>query len=92
MNAESRLPKLESLSFDGALNWFSGMQAKGLMFHPDDEPADIEAVSTGGKLFSDNEVSEARFVIEELFSVLGDEVYEAAYPVVMNSLGLQLDA
>lgn len=36
MNSESRIPELNAVSFDGALQWFAEMQCRGLLFHPDD--------------------------------------------------------
>jgi hypothetical protein len=92
MNTQSRIPKLNSSSFDGALMWFAEMQTKGLMFHPDDDPAEMLRVCDWQRMFSDPEVSEVRFVMNELFTNLGDEVYAAAYPIVMNAYGLQLDS
>ena len=92
MQIESRIPKLRDVSFDSALMWFSQMQSQGLLFHPDDDPATIERIADQVGVFSPPEVAEVRFVMSELFANLGDGVYEAAYPVVMNSYGLQLDS
>lgn len=92
MNTQSRIPKLSSTNFDGALVWFSEMQTKGLIFHPDDDPAEIVSIGDWKKMFSDPEVSEVRFVMNELFTNLGDEVYAAAYPIVMKAFGQYLDA
>lgn len=92
MNVESRIPKLHSVSLDGALVWFAELQANGLMFHPDDDPAELHRIEDGRRTFSDAEVSEVRFAMDVLFAELGEGVYDAAYPVVMNSYGLRLDA
>jgi len=92
MNSQSRIPKLNSLSVDGALVWFSEMQTKGLIFHPDDDPAEIVSIGDWKRTFSDPEVSELRFVMGELFNSLGDAVYEASYPIVMKAFGQHLDA
>ncbi|MBD5804502.1 hypothetical protein AZOA_39450 [Azoarcus sp. Aa7] len=92
MHPGSRIPQLHATSFDGALSWFSEMQVDGLMFHPDDDPAEISRIADGKRVFTDEEAAEVRFVLSALFSALGDEVYEAAYPVVMKSAGLRLDA
>jgi hypothetical protein len=32
MNSESRIPELNAVSFDGALQWFAEMQCRGLFF------------------------------------------------------------
>ncbi len=92
MNTQSRIPQLQSSTFDGALLWFSELQTKGLMFHPDDDPAEMVRIGDWQNIFSESEVSEVRFVMNELFTNLGDAVYEAAYPIVMNAYGLHLDA
>ncbi len=92
MKIESRIPPLDSVSFDAALLWFAEMQHRGLLFHPDDDPTDMILIATGEKLFSDQEAEEARSAIDQLFATLGEAVYEAAYPVMMNACGQRLDA
>ena len=49
MNSESRIPELNAVSFDGALQWFAEMQCRGLLFHPDDDPADITVIRNGDR-------------------------------------------
>ncbi len=80
------------VEFDGALQWFAEMQCLGLLFHPDDDPADIFVIRSGERLFRNRETEEVRFVLDELFAALGDDVYKAAYPVMMNACGIRLDA
>ena len=92
MNSKSRIPELNAVSFDGALQWFAEMQCRGLLFHPDDDPADIVVIQSGERMFQNRETEEVRFVLDALFAVLGDGVYEAAYPVMMNACGIRLDA
>jgi len=93
MHTQSRIPKLHDTTFDGALLWFSEMQCIKLLFHPEDDPADIIRISSGERLFSNDEVYELRFVLNELEDGLGHEkVIEAAYPIFMKAFGNQLDA
>ena len=92
MNFESRTPELNAVSFDGALQWFAEMQCLGLLFDPDDDPADIVVIRRGERMFRNRETEEVRFVLDELSATLGDGVYEAAYPVMMNACGIRLDA
>jgi hypothetical protein len=93
MEMRSRIPTLREVSFDGALMWFSEMQCRELLFHPEDDPADIFRISDGVPTFSSKEVQEVRFVIEELDNGLGHEkMIEAAYPIAMKAFGNQLDA
>lgn len=93
MHTHSRIPKLHDTTFDGALMWFSELQCSNLLFHPEDDPADIVHISNGEKFFSSGEVNELRFVLNELEEDLGHEkVIEAAYPIFMKAFGNQLDA
>lgn len=93
MQTISRIPKLRDVSFDGALMWFSEMQCQSLLFHPEDDPAEIIRISDGARFFSDVEVAELQFLLGELDTNLGHEkMIEAAYPVFMNAFGIKLDA
>ena len=93
MHTQSRIPKLHDTTFDGALLWFSEMQCGNLLFHPEDDPAEIIRISNGERLFSDGEVNELRFLLGELEEGIGHEkVIEAAYPIFMKAFGNQLDA
>lgn len=69
------------------------MQCSKLLFHPEDDPADIIKIASGEHFFTDGEVQELRFLLNELENDLGhDRVIEAAYPFFMNAFGNQLDA
>jgi len=93
MHTQSRIPKLHDTTFEGALMWFSEMQCSKLLFHPEDDPADIVRIANGERFFSDEEVKELRFLLNELEEGLGHEkVIEAAYPIFMKAFGNQLDA
>lgn len=93
MHTKSRIPKLRDTTFDGALLWFSEMQCSNLLFHPENDPADIIRISSGERTFSDGEVTELRFLLNELEEGIGHEkMIEAAYPIFMKACGIQLDA
>jgi len=93
MQTQSRIPKLLDTTFDGALLWFSELQCSNLLFHPEDDPADIIRISNGERLFSDNEAKIIRFMLNELEKDLGHEkLIEAAYPIFMKACGHQLHA
>ncbi|MDO8991258.1 MAG: hypothetical protein Q7U91_16655 [Sideroxyarcus sp.] len=93
MHTQSRIPKLRDTTFDGALMWFSEMQCSKLLFHPEDDPADIFLISNGERMFSTDEVIELRYVLNEIEEDLGHEkLIEAAYPIFMKAFGNQLDA
>ncbi|HET7832482.1 MAG TPA: hypothetical protein VFK88_05905 [Gallionella sp.] len=93
MHTQSRIPKLRDTTFDGALIWFSELQTSNLLFHPEDDPADIIRISNGEQLFSEEEVQELRAMMNKLEQTIGHEkVIEAAYPVFMKAFGNHLDA
>lgn len=93
MHTQSRIPKLNDTTFDGALMWFSEMQCSELLFHPEDDPADIIRISSGERMFTNGEVVELRFLLNEIEENLGhDKLIEAAYPIFMSAFGNQLDA
>ena len=88
----SRIPEFSDKSFDGMLMWFSEMQVRGLLFHPDDDPADIIRISDSTATFFAPEVKTARTILGEMFELHSDNVYEAVYPIAMIAAGIQLDA
>lgn len=93
MKIESRIPALTEISFDGALLWFSEMKCRELLFHPEDDPAHVIRVADGAHVFSDREVAEVRFLLNEMEEGLGHEnMIEAAYPIFVKAGGIQLDA
>ncbi len=93
MQTTSRIPKLTEASFHGALLCFLQLQCEGLLFHLKDDPDDIFRISDNQKMFTDGEVAEVRFVVDEFEVDIGhDKMIKAAYPVFMNAMGIQLDA
>jgi hypothetical protein len=85
MNSELRIPSLKTVSFDGAVQWFTEMANRGLLFHPDDDPADMILIKTGEPMFSDQEAESARQVLNQLFDALGEDVYEIASPIMRQA-------
>ena len=76
------------MGVEGVLNG-----SQGPLFYPEDDPNDIFRISDNRKMFTDGEVAELRFVLDALEVSIGhDKVIEAAYPVFMNVMGIQLDA
>jgi len=93
MQIESRMPKLSEMPFDGALIWFSEMKCRDLLFHSEDDPADIIRVADGVCAFSAYEQEELRLLLSKMKSRLGHEnVIEAAYPVFLRAERIRLDA
>jgi hypothetical protein len=92
MAVTNRIPECQDHSFDGMLGWFAELSRCDLLIHPDDDPASIVSTETGRKVFSRSEAIAVRSVISKFFKANGDDVYEAAYPIFMKRLGIQLDA
>lgn len=87
-----RIPTCTDFSFDGMLYWFAELSKQELLFHPDDDPAEIVSIADGAEIFSDREVQKLRETLDGMFTLNGDKVYEAAYPIFMKRMGIQLDA
>lgn len=85
----SRIPEYKNQTTAGMNAWFSEMFAKGLLFHPDDSPENIVSIKTGKQIFSFEETIEIKEILNVMFNKFEDEVYEAAYPCFMKSLGIQ---
>jgi len=88
----SRIPEFSEKSFDGMLFWFATMSVRELLFHPDDPAEKIYNIATRKPMFSPVESREAGVILGEMFELHGDNVYEAAYPIFMKRMGIQLDA
>jgi len=88
----SRIPEFSDKSFDGMLFWFATMSVRELLFHPDDPAENIYNIASGEPTFSPAESREANAILKTMFNRFGDEVYEAAYPIFMKRMGIQLDA
>jgi hypothetical protein len=89
---KSRIPEFADKSFDGMQAWFASMSEHELLFHPDDLPKDIIVITTGEPTFSPGECKKTTAILETMFELHGDNVYEAAYPVFMKCMGLRLDS
>jgi hypothetical protein len=92
MDTINRIPACADFSFDGMLFWFAELSKQKLLFHPDDDPADIVSIADGTATFSNEEVEKLREILDGMFTLNGDKVYDAAYPIFMKRMGIQLDA
>jgi hypothetical protein len=88
----SRIPCYTKNSFDGMLIWFSEMSKRGLLFHPDDKPDSIISIFDGKPFFTVDECELISKTLNDMFNAFGDNVYEAAYPIFMKNMGIQLNA
>lgn len=87
----SRIPALRSTSRNGVSEWFEAMGTARLLFHPDDDPAEIVHADSGGKFFSGTEVRELRAIVRSMFRAQGDLVYELGLPAFHRALGITVE-
>lgn len=87
-----RIPSYESNKPDGMLHWFAEMSVRGLLFHPEEDPADIIRIETGERVFDDDEAVAVRAIIGKMESEHGEGMIKACYPVFMSACGQRLDA
>lgn len=88
----SRIPDFANKSREGMSIWFAEMSLRGLLFHPEDEPKDIFMIATNERTFSPDECEKLDGILGDMFSMYGDGVCEAAYPVFMKTMGIRLAA
>lgn len=89
---ESRIPACDSASPDGMLAWFAEMSVRGLLFHPEEDPANIVRIGTWERTFTDSEADRLRRILGNMFAEYGDQTISACYPVFMRVVGQRLDA
>ena len=87
-----RIPAYDPVNPDGMAIWFAEMSARGLLFHPEDDPAEIVSIKDGARTFTDDEAGEVRRIIGSMFAEHGDCAISACYPVFMRACGQRLDA
>lgn len=89
---ECRIPAYDSANPDGMLTWFAEMSVRGLLFHPEEDPAGIVRIGTWERVFTDAEAERIRGILGSMFEKHGDETINACYPVFMRAVGQRLDA
>lgn len=86
---EARIPECGTVDLDGMTKWFEAMAAKGLLFHPEDDPADIISVESGMPVFLTDEVRTVRETLARFFAFDYSMTIEACYPVFMRTAGFE---
>lgn len=88
----NRIPNYNAINPDGMLLWFAEMSARGLLFHPEEDPADIIEIRSGKRTFTDAEADQVRSILEGMQTTHGSGMIDACYPVFMRAVGQRLDA
>lgn len=81
----SRIPALSNTTHAGARKWFTQMQKRELLFHPDDSPSEIIGIADGKPTFTQAECEEVAQALKLMFMHHGDTVYELAFDVVSRT-------
>lgn len=89
---ENRIPAYDSANPDGMQIWFAEMSARGLLFHPEEDPASVVRIGTWERMFTDAEAARIRRILGRMFDQYGDETISACYPIFMRAAGQRLDA
>ncbi len=92
MITTNRIPAVRDFSVNGMTAWFAELDARDLLFHPDESPETLISMDSGRPCFTPTEVAALTSTIDRLFALHGDEVYEAAYPLFMARMGIKPDA
>ena len=79
MQTQSRITYPLSNSYFSMDEWFSKMQTKGLLFHPEDRAADIVEIVSGKPIFSSEECDTLDQIIDAMFEEHGEKVCDVAY-------------
>lgn len=89
---ENRIPAYDLANPDGMQIWFAEMSVRGLLFHPEEDPAEIIRIGTWERSFTDSEADQIRGILGSMFAEHGDETISACYPIFMRAVGQRLDA
>lgn len=89
----NRIPAYHSARPDSMLTWFAEMSVRGLLFHPEEDPANIVRIEDGAPVFTRSEAKTIRKIMCCMHAEHGeDKMIEACYPVFMRAAGQRLDA
>lgn len=91
MNTQNRIPAVPGKSSFALELWFSRLNAKGLLFNPDDRPEDIVSIATGEPAFTTAECALLNESLQILFEHHGDKVREVALRHFHKAMDIQPD-
>ena len=82
----NRIPNFDDKSAAGLRAWMTEMWKRGLLFHPDDDPATIVYVEDSAPIFNKLECRTLAPVIDEMFKLHGDKVYREGHRLMWRHL------
>lgn len=88
----TRIPTFVDKTHEGMARWFAEMAQRNLIFHPEDEPANIIAIKTGQPVFAPDECKAITETLKEMFQLFGDDVCEVCYPILTKTAGFSMQS
>jgi len=76
--AAGRIPAFDNVTLEGMKQWFIEMAERGLLFHPDDAPAEIIHGANCDRTFTDEECATLEPIMARMFAEFGNDIHEAA--------------
>lgn len=89
MQTTSRIPSLPNKSYFAMNRWFQKMQQAGLLYHPDERAEDIVDIETDAPMFDPVECETLDALMDQMFEVHGDAVYEVCLKHVHKAMGIK---
>lgn len=89
MQTTSRIPSLPNKSFFAMNRWFYKMQQAGLLYHPDERAENIVVIETGAPMFDSVECEVLDALMDQMFEVHGDKVYDVCVKHVHRAMGIK---
>ncbi len=75
---ETRIPALRGMTLEDMQAWFAAMAERGLLFHPDDDPATVVNSASTAPVFNENECRSLRMIMDVLFRNFPEHIHDAA--------------
>lgn len=79
----NRIPLISAITPETVREWMQKMNDAGLMFHTEDDPADIICLDTDEPTFNEEEVGQVRAIIARIRDALGSQTEDIAFEVVL---------
>ncbi len=89
MQTTSRIPSLPNKSYFAMNRWFQQMQQAGLLYHPDERAEEIVDIETDAPMFDPAECELLDALIDQMFEVHGDKVYDVCIKHVHKAMGIK---
>jgi hypothetical protein len=86
----NRIPDVKNNSAEAMSLWFAEMAANDLIYHPENEAADLVDIENGKPFFTQCEAKKAQSIMDGFYSRFKYErVMKVCYPHFMKAAGFQ---